>query len=61
MPGATVAGPAVVFDDDHFDVGGLMAEKLMIDGLDVTPVTPAGVTPAGEISKRSEHTPSRLP
>ncbi len=51
MAGATVAGPAVVFDDDHFYIGGLVAEKLMTDGLDVTLVTPAG-----EISKWSEHT-----
>lgn len=35
------AGPIVVFDDDHYYMGGLMAEKLRQDGLDVTYVTPA--------------------
>ena len=34
-------GPVVVFDDDHYYMGGVMAEKLRHDGLDVTYVTPA--------------------
>ncbi len=34
-------GPVVVFDDDHYYMGGVMAEKLRRDGLDVTYVTPA--------------------
>lgn len=34
-------GPVVVFDDDHYYMGGVMAEKLRREGLDVTYVTPA--------------------
>jgi dimethylamine/trimethylamine dehydrogenase len=34
-------GPVVVFDDDHYYMGGVVAEKLRRDGLDVTYVTPA--------------------
>ena len=39
--GATIAGPVVVYDDDHYYMGGVIAEKLRLDGLDVTLVTPA--------------------
>jgi dimethylamine/trimethylamine dehydrogenase len=41
MAGAAARGPVVIFDDDHYYMGGLMAEKLRRDGLDVTLVTPA--------------------
>lgn len=34
-------GPIIVFDDDHYYMGGVMAEKLRGEGLDVTYVTPA--------------------
>lgn len=34
-------GPVVVFDDDHYYMGGVMAEKLRLEGVDVTYVTPA--------------------
>ncbi|MEE2980238.1 MAG: FAD-dependent oxidoreductase [Pseudomonadota bacterium] len=39
--GASLAGPVVVYDDDHYYMGGVIAEKLSLDGLDVTLVTPA--------------------
>ncbi len=38
--GATISGPVVVYDDDHYYMGGVIAEKLRLDGLDVTLVTP---------------------
>jgi len=41
MAGATPTGPVVVFDDDHFYMGGVLAEKLRRDGLEVALVTPA--------------------
>jgi len=41
MAGSTIAGPVVVFDDDHAYLGGVLAEKLHGDGLRVTLVTPA--------------------
>ena len=35
------SGPVIVFDDDHYYMGGVLAEKLRRAGLDVTLVTPA--------------------
>ncbi len=41
IAGKDLSGPIVVFDDDHYYMGGLMAEKLRSDGHDVVYVTPA--------------------
>jgi dimethylamine/trimethylamine dehydrogenase len=41
----------VVYDDDHYYIGGVVAELLRRDGLDVTLVTPAN-----EISTWTRHT-----
>ncbi len=41
MDGAEVSGPVVVFDDDHYYLGGVIAEKLRRDGNEVTLVTTA--------------------
>jgi dimethylamine/trimethylamine dehydrogenase len=41
MAGATPKGPVLVYDDDHYYLGGVLAEKLRRDGLEVTLVTPA--------------------
>jgi dimethylamine/trimethylamine dehydrogenase len=40
MGNVPVSGPVVVFDDDHAYLGGVIAEKLRAQGLDVTLVTP---------------------
>jgi dimethylamine/trimethylamine dehydrogenase len=39
--GVSVSGPVVVFDDDHYYLGGVLAEKLRHDGLEVILITPA--------------------
>jgi dimethylamine/trimethylamine dehydrogenase len=39
--GATATGPVVVYDDDHYYLGGVIAEKLREEGHEVTLVTPA--------------------
>jgi dimethylamine/trimethylamine dehydrogenase len=39
--GAVIEGPVVIFDDDHYYMGGIMAEFMRGKGLDVTLVTPA--------------------
>ncbi len=39
--GAILEGPVVIFDDDHYYMGGIMAEVLRARGLEVTLVTPA--------------------
>jgi dimethylamine/trimethylamine dehydrogenase len=41
MAGVMPSGPVVVFDDDHYYLGGVIAEALRHAGLDVTLVTPA--------------------
>jgi dimethylamine/trimethylamine dehydrogenase len=51
LAGAVPAGPAVVYDDDHYYIGGVIAEKLRAQGLEVTLVTPAN-----EVSTWTNHT-----
>ncbi len=41
MAGVMPSGPVVVFDDDHYYLGGVIAEALRLAGLEVTLVTPA--------------------
>ena len=41
IAGKTLSGPVVVFDDDHYYMGGVLAEKLRGLGHDVLLVTPA--------------------
>lgn len=41
MAGALPDGPTIIFDDDHYYMGGVLAEKLRSAGIDVTLVTPA--------------------
>jgi dimethylamine/trimethylamine dehydrogenase len=43
MGGAVPEGPVVVFDDDHYYMGGVIAEKLRMAGLPVTLVTPESI------------------
>ncbi|GAB2179329.1 oxidoreductase [Dongia sp. agr-C8] len=39
--GRSIPGPVVVYDDDRYYMGGVLAEQLRQQGLDVTLVTPA--------------------
>jgi dimethylamine/trimethylamine dehydrogenase len=51
MAGVMPEGPVVIFDDDHYYMGGVIAEKLRRAGLEVTLVTPAN-----EVSTWTTHT-----
>ena len=51
MAGAEVKGPVVVFDDDHYYMATVIAEKLHAEGNEVTIVTPLM-----ELSRWSENT-----
>jgi dimethylamine/trimethylamine dehydrogenase len=51
LGGAVPDGPVVVYDDDHYYIGGVIAEKLRADGLEVTLITPAN-----EVSTWTNHT-----
>jgi dimethylamine/trimethylamine dehydrogenase len=55
MDGATPSGAAVVFDDDHYYLGGVLAEKLRRDGLEVTLVTPAAEASAWTVNTLEQH------
>ena len=41
IAGMPARGPVILFDDDHYYMGGVMSEKLRADGLEVVLVTPA--------------------
>jgi dimethylamine/trimethylamine dehydrogenase len=41
IAGQPVNGPVVLFDDDHYYMGGILAEKLRCEGHDVVLITPA--------------------
>ncbi len=61
MAGAEVAGPVVVFDDDHYYMGGLLAEQLRLAAHEVTLVTPAGhVSAWGARTHEQRRTQTRL-
>jgi len=50
MAGIQPAGPVLVFDDDHYYMGGVIAEKLRSSGLEVTLVTPAPLVSAWTVN-----------
>ena len=51
MAGTIPSGPVVVYDDDHYYMGGVIAEALRHAGCEVTLVTPAN-----EVSTWTRHT-----
>lgn len=44
------AGPVVIFDDDHYYMGGVLAERCVEAGLKVTLVTPAAIPSAWTVN-----------
>jgi dimethylamine/trimethylamine dehydrogenase len=44
------AGPVVIFDDDHYYMGGVLAERCVEVGLAVTLVTPAAIPSAWTVN-----------
>jgi dimethylamine/trimethylamine dehydrogenase len=55
IAGAVPDGPVVVFDDDHFYMGGAVAEKLLLAGCDVTFVTPSAEVSAWTHNTLEQH------
>jgi dimethylamine/trimethylamine dehydrogenase len=49
-------GPVVVYDDDHYYMGGVIAEKLRGEGLEVTLITPANEVSAWTHHTEEQHT-----
>jgi dimethylamine/trimethylamine dehydrogenase len=61
ISGAKLSGPVVVFDDDRYYMGGLIAEALRGEGLDVALVTPAPQASAWSLyTTEQERTQGRL-
>jgi dimethylamine/trimethylamine dehydrogenase len=56
MNGVQPSGPVVVFDDDHYYLGAILAEKLRAGGLAVTLVTPADRVSAWTVNTLEQHT-----
>jgi dimethylamine/trimethylamine dehydrogenase len=56
MDGLRPTGPVVVFDDDHYYLGAILAEKLRVGGLEVTLVTPADRVSAWTVNTLEQHT-----
>ena len=55
MDGIALSGPVVVFDDDHYYLGAVLAEKLRLDGLAVTLVTPSDRISAWTVNTLEQH------
>jgi len=50
MEGRMPPGPTVIFDDDHYYMGGVLAERCVNAGLPVTLVTPAAIPSAWTVN-----------
>ncbi len=57
--GLIPAGPLVVFDDDHYYLGAVIAEQLQAAGHEVTLVTPAALVSAWTVNTLEQHTIQR--
>lgn len=55
MAEAAVSGDVVIFDDDHYYMGGVIAEKLAADGCHVTLVTPQAVPSSWTVNTLEQH------
>lgn len=61
LDGARIEGLAVVFDDEHYYMGSVIAEKLARDGCKVVLVTPAAdIGTFGKLTLEFPHVMSRL-
>jgi dimethylamine/trimethylamine dehydrogenase len=55
MAGMMPEGPVLVFDDDHYYMGGVIAEALRGQGLDVTLATPANEVSTWTTNTEEQH------
>ena len=61
MNGVDIAGPVVIYDDDHYYMGSVMAELLRDRGLEVSLVTPSTVVSEfGDYTLEQEQVQSKL-
>jgi dimethylamine/trimethylamine dehydrogenase len=55
LDGHTARGPVVIFDDDHYYLGSVLAEQLLAQGNEVTIVTPADRVAAWTVNTLEQH------
>ena len=55
MDGVLPAGPVLLYDDDHYYMGPVLAEKLARAGVEVMLVTPAGMAGAWSVNTAEQH------
>ena len=55
MDGATPSGHVVIYDDDHYYMGGVLAELLIQKGCSVTLVTPAAYVSEWTVNTLEQH------
>ncbi|MDH3453315.1 MAG: FAD-dependent oxidoreductase, partial [Gammaproteobacteria bacterium] len=55
MQGEQPTGPILIYDDDHYYMGGVLAEKLALSSLDVTLVTPAAMPSCWTLMTDEQH------
>jgi len=55
LDGMAAAGPVVVFDDDHYYLGAVLAEKLRSESREVTLITPADRVSAWTVNTLEQH------
>ncbi|MEP6886129.1 MAG: FAD-dependent oxidoreductase [Gammaproteobacteria bacterium] len=55
MDGTPPLGPVVIFDDDHYYLGAVLAEKLRLQGLDVALATPSERVSAWTANTLEQH------
>ncbi len=55
LAGAVPEGPVIVFDDDHYYLGGVLSEHLRAKGSDVVLVTPADKASAWSVNTLEQH------
>lgn len=52
---ARITGEVLVYDDDHYFMGGAMAERLALEGLRVTYMTPASMVSSWTVMTNEQH------
>ncbi len=55
MDGVDIKGPVLIYDDDGFYMGGVIAEKLSKNGADVTLMTPEGDVSSFTLNSLEQH------
>ena len=56
MDGRLPTGKVVIYDDDHYYMGGVLAERLVEQGCEVTLITPSAFVSDWTVNTLEQHT-----